>query len=759
MDRAPETIDPSNRNGREDVFRRLGRSGLVAVVGVLGIVAVHHPMILSGFRRIQTDLGDPRLLNYLMEHGWLWLNGAAGHRRFWDAPFFHPVPNVIAFTDSMFSYGPFYWPFRLVGFTPEVAFGLFLIVATALNYATGVLLFRRGLGFGAPATAAASGLIAFGSPRVNQVGHAQLLPFFYVLLALYVLCRIARDESASAVVRVALWVAFALAVAAQFYGGVYLGWFFGVGLLVATALGLILRTSRDRVAALIRREWWAAAIGAAVGAIALIPLLTHYLPVAREYGGTFNDVQRFGHQTSLSWLKVGPKNWLWGWVDRFWPDEGDLFMWELWLGIGFVTTVACAVGFILGRRSPLGRLAVATTAMGVLGMTNVPNNWVVLLAAAAACYALGCLFREPDWTEQGAGTIALTTVLLLLCPPFNDLIRSLTLVLIGFCWARMWRERRSGDMLGMLAPGTALILLSLHLLPWTAMAMLGPAAIASGYLMSRLRPEQRVEIGLATFGLFLIGTAALSFESRPEIPRDAVLGGAFGWASSRGLRWRPNRTWLLRTPPIAVAVVYMMSGSSSLWYACSPYIPGSQAIRMPGRVILILLVPAAFGLAALVEHVDRGRRGMAAWGLVLLCLLEQTQTTHSYAVAESRARIAAIAHQIDPAAESFYYRPVVDREESFVMYNLDAMWASLVTGIPTINGDSGCFPRGWEILPVADTVDKPTTEQALGLWCTKHGLDRERIQRIGRQPQADEEAAEKKPPHPSVVATKGAARE
>ena len=39
--------------------------------GALGVVIAHHPMIVSGFRRIQTDLADTRLNHYLLEHGYL----------------------------------------------------------------------------------------------------------------------------------------------------------------------------------------------------------------------------------------------------------------------------------------------------------------------------------------------------------------------------------------------------------------------------------------------------------------------------------------------------------------------------------------------------------------------------------------------------------------------------------------------------------------------------------------------------------------
>ena len=60
--------------------------GLAAGFGVLGVVLAHHPMIFSGFRRIQADLGDSRLINYLLEHGYLSAQRDPEHLEFWSPP-------------------------------------------------------------------------------------------------------------------------------------------------------------------------------------------------------------------------------------------------------------------------------------------------------------------------------------------------------------------------------------------------------------------------------------------------------------------------------------------------------------------------------------------------------------------------------------------------------------------------------------------------------------------------------------------------
>ena len=200
----------------------------------------HHPMIFSGFRRIQTDLADTRLIHYLLEHGYLWAQRDPEHLDFWSPPFFYPVKNVAAYSDLLLSVGPVYWLWRALGASPDVSFGSWMISMSALNYAAGLLLFRKGFGFGMPAAVAGASLVAFGAPRMNQLNHQQLLPFFFPLLALYALARLAGDLSLGWRARGGYWLLAMAALVAQLYAGVYLGWFtiLGLGLAAVVALAL-----------------------------------------------------------------------------------------------------------------------------------------------------------------------------------------------------------------------------------------------------------------------------------------------------------------------------------------------------------------------------------------------------------------------------------------------------------------------------------------------------------------------------------------
>ena len=78
-------------------------------------------------------------------------------------------------------------------------------------------------------------------------------------------------------------------------------------------------------------------------------------------------------------------------------------------------------------------------------------------------------------------------------------------------------------------------------------------------------------------------------------------------ALSASRRYRPPGWLLLDAMLIALPVMVLFYQQDSLWFAYSGMIPGAVAIRAIGRVVLILLVPAALGLACLVEFLDQKR--------------------------------------------------------------------------------------------------------------------------------------------------------
>ena len=319
---------------------------LVVAIGILGVVMAHYPMIFSRFQRIQGGLADTRLIHYLLEHGYRWVRREPTHLEFWNPPFFFPIKNVAAYSDVLLTVGPIYWLARALRASPDFAFGLWILSMSTLNYAAGLLLFRRGLGFGIPAAVAGALLVAFGSPRLNQMGHQQLLPFFFPLLTLYALARLFGNMSLGRQARLAYWLLAMAGIVAQLYAAVYPGWFLIVALALATVVALVMPSCRGALLQVISRDVLAIAASGAVGALLLQPFFAHYLQAAREVRTQYLPMLAVLQPTKSSWLNVGAENWFWGWAVRSgWFHQVTYLEGEHHLGIGLLTSVACVTGF------------------------------------------------------------------------------------------------------------------------------------------------------------------------------------------------------------------------------------------------------------------------------------------------------------------------------------------------------------------------------------------------------------------------------
>src|SRR5437763_12330393 len=194
---------------------RLGRLVLPAGL-VVGLALVPLRVMGPSLHRIPGDLVDARFNNYVLEHGYRWLTGR--DPTFWDAPFFLPEPNVVAYSDCHLGTLPLYAPFRFAGAGRETAFQLWALTLFGLNYLSCAWVLRR-LGFGRAAAAAGAYAFAFGLPAVGQISHLQLAPRFLVPPAFWLATQFLHRPSA----RVAAGLGACLVW--QFYFPIYVGYF------------------------------------------------------------------------------------------------------------------------------------------------------------------------------------------------------------------------------------------------------------------------------------------------------------------------------------------------------------------------------------------------------------------------------------------------------------------------------------------------------------------------------------------------------
>lgn len=137
------------------------------------------------------------------------------------------------------------------------------------------------------------------------------------------------------------------------------------------------------------------------------------------------------------------------------------------------------------------------------------------------------------------------------------------------------------------------------------------------------------------------------------------------------------------------------------WWLLFEYVPGGDAVRVPGRVVILLLLFYGVALVWLSHelikrwgHVGRG----LAWALAIFFVIENIHTnTWGWSIAAHRQRVASLVAQARDAkaagsCEAFI---VPSSAPNDWRTQLDAMWTSMQAELPTLNGYGSKLPAEW----------------------------------------------------------------
>lgn len=341
-----------------------------------------HPTLLSGFTRLQTDLGDTRLNAYLLEHGWRWLTGSPGVR-LWHPAFFYPVADTLAYSDMMLSFGPLFWPWRALGCGEVLSFQLWMLSVATCNFLICYLLLRRRAGFDRLGSALGSFVISFAASRVGQLGHQQMLPIFFVIGALWAVWSLAAAAAAPEARRQRPWTVAALfgCLVAQLYGGYYNFAFALAVLTVALLVALASASFRPVLVSLVRTNWRSLVVASCVSVVLSLPAATHYLEAAGTVGARRPGAALAVLPRPISYLFVSSRSWWYGWMSSL-PGIHDLQVrHEHAIGLGFITTGCLLwVGWTTRRRPAVRLAATIVLVLGLL-VTMFPDRirlWAIL---------------------------------------------------------------------------------------------------------------------------------------------------------------------------------------------------------------------------------------------------------------------------------------------------------------------------------------------------------------------------------------------
>lgn len=171
----------------------------------------------------------------------------------------------------------------------------------------------------------------------------------------------------------------------------------------------------------------------------------------------------------------------------------------------------------------------------------------------------------------------------------------------------------------------------------------------------------------------------------------ALIGLIFGSTRRNGLAFQ-----LLAGALIFLIVITLNFNGHSLWLYFAG-LPLASAIRAMTRISLVLLLPIAYLGAVAVDLIPQ-KLTFLKYALILGMIFEfSTVRVNSSPSAEWREHSAASMVKIPkdlPISPILFFSQ--DPSKSIANQELDAMWAALNLGLPTLNGYSGNLPLGFK---------------------------------------------------------------
>lgn len=148
----------------------------------------------------------------------------------------------------------------------------------------------------------------------------------------------------------------------------------------------------------------------------------------------------------------------------------------------------------------------------------------------------------------------------------------------------------------------------------------------------------------------------------------------------------------------------------SMWRYVLDVYPGASAIRAVGRISIFLMLPLSLLVCILLSPQEKTRKlksqhlnptsSLAGFFAALAVLETGNIANANYSKTISESAIKTLAQAIPQECPMFYSRRLHIFDP---VSQLDAMWASILTNKPTINGYSGFSPKNYN----AEKLDYP----------------------------------------------------
>ena len=203
---------------------------------IVGFVVFFRAQILSDFDRVFGARSDTRLVAFIHEHAYRWLQGSA---ELLSPPFFFNQTKTLGYSDAFLLNQLIYAPLRLFGAEPLLAASLVAMLLSPVAFCF-VYLFLRRLDVSVVPASLGAFLFTFPNNLFLKSWHLQHFAVYYIPVIAYGTL-VAISDLHRRPVRAYLFAAFAAGLYGLLFStGYYMAWFFGLGLLIFTPIAVYL---------------------------------------------------------------------------------------------------------------------------------------------------------------------------------------------------------------------------------------------------------------------------------------------------------------------------------------------------------------------------------------------------------------------------------------------------------------------------------------------------------------------------------------
>ncbi len=314
------------------------------LVFIIGFYLIGIRLVGFDMDGVPGDMGDGRLNNYFLEHGYQYLIGKVNS--YWDAPFFYPEKATMSMSDNLFGTLPLYALFRLMSFDRETAYQIWFLCIIALNYITCFFCLKK-LKISPAASAIGAFIFAFALPVAAGIGHIQMLPKFAFPIIIYCLIRFMQDK------RPKYLFFFFLFTVYQMYCGIYLGFMSIIASLIIFFIIVFsggFKTEIKDLGNYLKRSWVSTTLFFLLNLVLVFILLRPYIArsgsVERDYG----DIGE-GLPTPISYLYPGSNSLLYDWMRPLGKYLTNPHEHTLWMGLSCILAVVLGVFLVRTKKN------------------------------------------------------------------------------------------------------------------------------------------------------------------------------------------------------------------------------------------------------------------------------------------------------------------------------------------------------------------------------------------------------------------------